>query len=367
MTTNDDVSLPPAAELRTDPLTGAQVFVAAGRDRRPIQTPQSIDSASTFAVSDPFADGSESDTPAESLSLRRNGSAADEPGWLVRVVPNRYPAVAQIGEVTTGATSEATSILPARGLHEVVIECPDFRSSLAELSVVEIARVLTAWQLRVRHMVRLPGIDCIHLFRNEGRDAGASLPHCHSQILALAKRDPALVNRLLREQGFRSSQGKSLFATWLKDELHFGRRILLDGPFVVVCPIASQFAMQIRVCSSANEFQFHQLPAEDVATLAGILLSVARTLRQVCDNPAMNIVVTLPPIGDPLFPWMIDFLPRTARLAGFELSSGIHIVTVSPESAAARFRDAIHWQPACDADEIVPSDCHWLDSTAEPG
>src|SRR5581483_8150799 len=135
------------AELRRDAVAGRWVAVAPGRASRPGGATPIGDELATC----PFDAGREDRTPPETLRL------GDGPtGWAVRVVPNLYPALER---------------------QEVVVHGHEHRRSLAELGDGVLDLVAEAWQRRARDA---GGI--VFAIVNEGHEAGASLPHSHSQL-----------------------------------------------------------------------------------------------------------------------------------------------------------------------------------------
>lgn len=354
-------------ERRLDVLTGRHVIVAADRADRPIQPtrfePPSFDN-------DPFAEGQEVQTPHERLSLRRISSRADQPGWLVRVVPNLYPAVSEesVDGVTASPERTLTGLsadVAATGVHEVVLECPDQRSCLAEFAVVEFARVLSAWQKRLQSIsadAATSGVRAVNIFRNEGRPAGASLPHCHSQILATDFVSGLLADRTARESATRQKNGGSLFERWLESEVAAEQRLVgLRNWLTVVCPFASRVSRQIRFCPSASAGRFLYLSETQLLELSTAVLDVVRALQTIAGRFPHNLCLTLPPLDQPdAFPWMLDLLPRQQRIAGFELMTDVDVVTVTPEETAAQLRRCVTWTPLFDiAQPICPPDYCW--------
>lgn len=368
-------------EKRTDILTGRQVLVAAQRSARPSQgLPQPVVSNDLY---DPFLEGHEHQTPDERLALRSSASIANQPGWLLRVVPNRYPAVQETTapSETTGATPSVVAVQPdhtdspfvinpAGGMHEVVIECPDHRCRMVNLTVWEVARVLMAWQKRLHDLATLPQIQAVSIFRNEGVHAGASLPHCHSQIVGthfvndIVQRRTKILQADLQR---RRSAKTCLYQWWLQSELSAATRVIsANSQLVVLCPFASRAAWQVRLCPVAEACYaadpFEHLSGEFLVELASKLHSVVTALHQICGAVSFNVVLSLPPAKQPeLYPWMLDVLPRTGHMAGFEILTDCEIITMAPETAAAEFRKTAVWNNLpFDSHCLTPQDYHWL-------
>ena len=84
------------SELRHEPISRRWVIIATERSRRPTDfnlTPTEMPGAGNC----PFCPGNEPQTPPEITALR-DGTDANAPGWRVRVVPNKYPALMIEGE-----------------------------------------------------------------------------------------------------------------------------------------------------------------------------------------------------------------------------------------------------------------------------
>ncbi|MEZ6123242.1 MAG: hypothetical protein R3C49_08725 [Planctomycetaceae bacterium] len=362
------------AEWRCDPLTGSRILLATSRAGRPVHLGTSSDfpwDSAESRADDPFLEGHEHDTPDERLALRRAGSEVNSTGWLLRVVPNRFPAVLAHSPCPLPEDVSMDRIFQTRtavGIHDVVIECPDGRSRLVDCSVTEVARILTAWQKRAEVIDRDRTMQSLAVFRNEGAFAGASLPHCHSQILAHNECDELLLRRLQRIDEWREARGGSgicLYQSWLQAEQRMGIRIVrTQDDVAVVCPFASQVSRQVRFCPMnqrcGDAQPFFELSENAVLTLAALLLSVIQTLARQLGGFSFNLTLTLPPVGQSeRFPWMLDVLPRTSQFAGFELLSRSEIVTHAPEETAAWLTEQTNWLAATAVDPICPEGWQW--------
>ena len=348
-------------EIRTDVLTGQKVIIAPLRSERPFAVmPDAVLSRSD----DPFAEGNECETPPERFAVRDSASMPNEPGWTLRVVPNRFPAV----EPLRGAGLQPASIAaddgrlearttelpppepelklfpcePAIGEHDVVIECPDSRSRLADLSIEEIAAVFCAWRARVQEIKAGGWYSSVAVFRNEGCSAGASLAHCHSQIIASKQLTPLDAERHSREIGHRDQTGRDLIGDLIQAERADASRVIcVNEYFTVLCPFASRTSWHVRFVPT-DELPRSFADASDAALedLAKLLKQIVGLLETAIGIPfSFNLILPHPRIDrSPAFRWMLDLLPRTGRIAGWELLSGVDIVTVAPEHAAEVLR-----------------------------
>ncbi|MCR9198335.1 MAG: hypothetical protein NXI04_06815 [Planctomycetaceae bacterium] len=365
----------PDSHTRLDILTGRPVIMAAAREQRPVplQDGMTSDAAAkpdSGAAADPFLEGQESHTPDERLALRQTDTRPNMRGWLVRVVPNRYPAVVQATGDSDKPPPQSAHWEPLIGQHDVVVECADFLTQLQQLSVTQLTRVLLAWQLRVLQLHADGRFPHIRIFRNQGVMAGASLPHSHSQIVATALADETAGMPLWRAPLTDSGENR-VFLQWKNAELQAETRLLeASAKWLIVCPFAGRFSWHTRVCPGPETPAcFERLSVAQLKQLAARLKSICVALPKLAGQVDFNLTLTLPSVGiGSTFPWMLDILPRPGRIAGFELMTGVHIVTVTPETAAARFRETIVWEQVVAAprdgqspidNDVTPVGYHW--------
>ena len=350
-------SIPPS--LRTDALTGHSVIVAPDRGSRPGAT-QRGPQLQHPEDGDPFLEGCESATPGEVLALRESDSAPNTPGWLIRVVPNRFPTLAPAAQ----PPARSHDLLPQSivfGAHDVVIESPDDRQQLMQTTPPEFARVLFAWRRRIEQLERNPDIAAVSAFRNEGFRAGASLPHVHSQIVGMNAVPHEIAGRLQRAIDYRQRTGRDLFDDLCAAELHEERRIIdASSDLLIYCPFAGRVAWQVRfVARSASQQQYSAASSRLLGRLAAAIHSTVDAITQIIGEFAFNLVLIQSPVGRREMPWYIDLIPRTAGSAGFEFTTDVDIVTTAPEFAAEQLRNAIHWTSA-ESSLIEPAGYEWI-------
>lgn len=357
-------------EIRVDALSGRRSIICAHRSQRPGSVRPEPELTSTDSTSDPFMEGAEHNTPHERFALRRTDSSVDGRGWLLRVVPNRYPSVL----AGTDGTVESSPRDPLcvgrqpRGVHDVIIECPDDRTRLTDLSAAEVLRVLYAWQMRLQQLSDLPLVQHVSLFRNEGFSAGASLPHCHSQIMGLDFIPDQIGQRIERAAGFRRMNGQELVEAVRHRESEIARRIVRQSDqFLTLCPWSSRVSWHVQWLPAAEKnYDFARMETSVLAELAAQILSVVRSITDICGRISMNIAVVLPPLNHvAAFPWSLELLPRNSRIAGFEMITDVDIVTVAPEEAACQLREKTVWVADPEARAaLFPVGYHWTVSRA---
>ena len=273
----------------------------------------------------PFCEGRESATPPETFALGPEGRAADSPGWWVRVVPNKFPAF--FAPATAGRSREGLfAVRPARGRQEVVVHSPRHRRSLAELSLRELDLVAAAWQARAA-AAREEGFGYVQALVNEGRAAGASLAHSHSQLVWLEEEPPLVAQE-------RAAAGaRCVLCDVLREELEQKIRIVAerDG-LVLLCPFAARQPYEMLIAPLACEDD----PFAGGALAAALALLADGIRRLRAAEPGAPVNAWLHPGPH----WHLEVVPRLSVLAGLELGAGYYVNTLAPESAAGILREA---------------------------
>jgi len=333
-------------ELRIDPISGLRTIVAGDRATRPGGGMRADPRPPIDPETDPFREGHEDRTPPELFALRPDGGAPDSPGWTVRVVPNLYPALAlpegdapaTQADPLAGGRGEPNlfATRPAEGAHEVIVNAPDSVTSLHDLDPEQVDTAMDVWRERMRAH---EGAAYVHVIVNEGREAGASLPHTHAQLYAL----PFVPAGVARERErftayFDRTQGRNLAEDLLQEEVRRRERIVsIDREAVAICPWAARVPFQIQILPRRPRRAFEEDGPVGGAMLHGVLGRLARVLGAV---PPLNLWVRTAPRGAESFCWRIDVLPRLTHLAGLELGTGVNLNIVPPERAAEILRDA---------------------------
>ena len=323
-------------EVRTCPFDGSRTIVAAGRASRPGAEWSVEPAAAVDTASDPFLEGHEAQTPPEVDADRPGGGAADGPGWVTRVVPNAFPLVAaDAPEAEREALPELFGAAPAAGAHEVVIQSPQAVGSLAELDPSQLRRVVAMWQQRLRAHAGAPARQ---LFVNERVRAGASQAHTHAQLVTL----PAVPGALARERERADAyavrmMGSTLAADYLQEEVRRGHRVVaVDDEVVLIAPWASRGPFHLTILPRTAALAFEGQAEGIGASMIGDALR--RLAARFGAPPPLNLWVRTAVSGAERTSWRIELLPALTQVGGLELSTGLDVCTVAPETAAAELR-----------------------------
>jgi len=327
-------------ELRKDPVTGRWVIISTDRQKRPNDF--RFDRAATIGRDQcPFCPGRESLTPPEVLSYRQHGGSANTPGWDVRVVPNKFPALQVEGTLDRegeGIFDRMNGI----GAHEVIVETPDHGRTLASMSEPEIERVLSAYRDRMLDLKQDRRLRHILIFKNHGAAAGATLEHSHSQLIALP-----IVPDFVREEieGARrhfAEKERCVFCDILRQELVDRPRVVAENADIVaLAPYAPRFAFETWLLPKRHASRFEHAPRHEYENLARLLKLLLQRVDRALERPAYNLIVHTSPFSEDtseVYHWHLELMPRLTSVAGFEWGTGFYINPTSPEEAARVLR-----------------------------
>ncbi len=301
----------PGPILRRNALSGKWTAITAARGVRP------SDLGGSSAVC-PFCEGNEALTPPELDAFRDDASAPDEPGWRVRVVPNKYPALA-----------------PPQGRSEVIAHSPQHDDDLEQLPAAQVTDVVRMYQRRLAAS-EAAGDAAATIILNRGREAGASLAHPHSQLFGTPIVPPLLQAELERFAAYEQEWGGCLLCSLWRAA---GERLVFEDDLVAWTPDASRFGYELWLAPREHQESFGLAAAPVVARA---LQRALRALNTVIGSGALNYWLhTAPFAGHGPYHWHIEIAPKTAVLAGFELGTDITVNVVDPLEAAALLRAAL--------------------------
>jgi UDPglucose--hexose-1-phosphate uridylyltransferase len=333
------------AQLRYDPTMGDWIAFSTARADRPHEEPVDADPAPSAEPrrdpACPFCPGNEHATRS---TIDLEPDPAQPERWLVRVFSNKYPALSPDVPPERSVPAGIFREMPGYGRHEVIVESPDHGTALADQPLDQVTRVLGVLRRRASVLAREPQLEFVQVFKNHGARAGSSLPHPHFQILAtpVVPRQIRLRYQLAAE--FYNEHGVSVYDELCRSELDAKVRVISSSPeFVAFNPFASRMPYETWIVPRNPAPTFEAVDPRALPELARVLSDVLRRLRKVLDDPPFNLMILSAPrrhADEPDFVWHIEILPRLGTAAGFELSTGMAINSVFPETAAEALRGA---------------------------
>lgn len=327
-------------ELRKDPIVGRWIIIATDRTKRPQEfKPEFRQSPTAFC---PFCEGKEDATPREILAYRAPGTMPNQPGWRVRVVPNKFPALQVEGNLEKRGDG-IYDLMNGIGAHEVIIDCPQHETNISRLTENNIREVL--WVYRDRLVDLKKDRRLVHglIFKNVGASAGASIDHSHSQLIVTPVVPISVWEEMTGSLEFYNYRGRCIFCDIIQQELATDSRIVLDTPsFVVFCPFASRFPFETWIVPKQHSSHFENIQRQGIEEMGMVLKNTLRKLEVALDDPAYNYIIHTAPFDTgelAHYHWHLEIFPRLTRVAGFEWGSGFYINPVPPEQAAAFLRE----------------------------
>ncbi len=291
--------------------------------------------------------------PATMLYLKENGNVvrSHDPAegerphnWLVRVIPNLYPAFGPPRQPQdTGQIMVGDDFGYAIGHHEVIVETPIHEDDPADTQLPQLELVVEAYVDRLKELSAKPYVKYVSIFRNFGIEAGASLSHAHSQVIAT----PIVPTTIKEEQEacrlHYDQHGTCAFCDIIGKELNGPRLIHEDDNFVVFAPYASIGPMAFWIAPKRHAPNILNFSPSDISAFARTLKISLTALKTVVNDPPYNYGFHLSTDSEDQnsYHWHLEVYPKLSTWAGFELTTGMYINTVTPETAAESLRKAL--------------------------
>ncbi len=334
-------------QLRKNPITREWVIIATERSRRPSDFSHAEDTSPTagleYADNCPFCPGHEDKTPPEVLAFRKNPELANGDGWWVRVIPNKFPALAIEGSLDRSGYG-MYDFMNGVGAHEVILETPQHNKNMATVDHSQAAEVWWAIRQRMMDLSRDPRFKYVSVFRNHGKIAGTSLEHPHSQMVALPMVPGDVMLEIQGADAYYSYHDRCIYCDMIRQELHFGQRIVCEtDDFVAFEPFAPKFPFETWVLPKKHSRSFIEDGEEQIPGFVTVLQDVLGRIGRCLNNPPFNYVLHTSPFEaekEHCFHWHLEILPRMTIAAGFEMGTGIYINVTAPEDSAAHLRAA---------------------------
>ncbi|OHA14090.1 MAG: hypothetical protein A2909_02730 [Candidatus Tagabacteria bacterium RIFCSPLOWO2_01_FULL_39_11] len=338
------------SEFRKDIVSGDWILMASGRSRKPRLFRRARGGQKTSKKNCPFEDPQKSGNPKPILWYPfPNGGAPGEAkfenisgkNWFLQIIPNKYPALIPYKNKNCLQKKEygPYKIVEGSGFHEVIIT-KDHNKSLAQMSNDEVETVLRSFQERYLILKKDLCLKYILIFHNHGESAGASIPHPHSQLVALPIIPPDVTSSLRGSERFFHDNKKCVHCVIIEWEIKEKKRVIAENKnFIAICPFASRVSYEIRIFPKHHSLYFENIKDKDRKSLSGILKKVLLALYKNLKNPDYNFFIHTAPPAEVSYAehyhWHIEILPRTYKWAGLELGTGVEIVAVLPEKAAS--------------------------------
>jgi UDPglucose--hexose-1-phosphate uridylyltransferase len=329
-------------ELRRDPIGGRWVIVSTDNPKGPTDF-HLVKPPPANAEDCPFCYGNEHLTPPEIFAKRDGGGPPNSSGWSVRVVPNKFAAL----KIEGGLDKEGAGMFDMMngvGAHEVIIENPDHHKEFSQLEVGQIESVIWTYRNRSLDLRQDKRFQYILLFKNQGKAAGASLSHPHTQLIALPMIPKNVQEELSGAEHYFKYKERCIYCDMVNQETQEKKRVVAQNDaFIAFCPFASRFPFEIWLLPKGHLAAFDRIEPDMIKELAGILKNVLSRMNKVLKWPSYNFIIHTSPIEERIreeYHWHFEIMPKLSRTAGFEWGTGFYINPTPPDSAAKVLRAA---------------------------
>ncbi len=327
-------------ELRKDPIVGRWVIISKERGKRPSDFV--VEKEITKGGFCPLCPGHENTTPGEVLAYGRNGGAPNSPGWTLRVVPNKYPALMIEGELDKegeGVYDKMNGV----GAHEVIVETPDHNETLVDLPPERLVQVLWSYRDRITDLAKDVRFRYVMIFKNYGRAAGASLEHSHSQLIALPVVPELVCEELLGAKTYYKYKERCVFCDIIRQEMNQGIRLVCENEgFLAVTPFAPRSPFEVWVLPRKHRSSYIDMSDGEFRLLSQLFSETLRRLNGAIPYAPYNYVLHTTPLQEgnlEYYHWHFEIMPKLTMIAGFEWGTGFYINPTPPEDAAKFLRE----------------------------
>ncbi len=329
-------------ELRRDMVRDSWVLIVNGKALKPSDFPINKSTVASRLGEEicPFCEGNENLTTGELDAFRTLGSLPNQPGWLVRAIPNKFAMFKMTKEDLEYRSCGIYSRCNGLGQHEVVIETPQHGIQLHELPASQIILLIKMLQQRFKALAADARIKYIQIYKNKGLFAGASQDHSHSQILAY----PMVPDRNKGVPKYFNEHGRCLICQMIEEEIGQDRIIYESDHFIILSPYAPRFSYEAWIIPKEHQKYFADIDDAEIKDLQAVLKGYLASMLACLDNPSYNIMINSAPVNvskQDGYHWYIEIIPRLIISNAVEIASGYFINPVDPESAARILRNEL--------------------------
>ena len=350
-------------EIRINPIVPTEsVLVATARGMRPKKAEELAPRDTRRHVETcPFCRGNEHKTPPLILSW-----PPESGDWQIRMVENLYPVLGDDRE-QTGFNFGLQQSIDGYGRHEVIIDHCDHGIAIHEMAESHLAALFGVYQARMRQLFDSDErLKYVLVFKNFGPAAGASIPHTHSQVIAMPVVPENVEAEVRNSAAHYAKHHQCIFCALIDEALTFeatiydrnsgavrrrvnvGQYVVERGEkFIAIKPFASRYEWEVHILPLQHQAEFLELKADDLPDLARVLKRTMARLDAVIGGAQYNFFLHSVPhdsetgANAPSYHWHLEICPRTSIPTGFELGSGLFVNTINPEQAAEKLRAVV--------------------------
>ncbi len=261
----------------------------------------------------PFCRGNEDKTPKP--EIWRYPYIEDKPSdWEVRVVRNMFGAMQPSREMLSKRNF-------AYGHSLVVIDTPDHSKLYSELPISKMIMIFNVIKAVMEPLLKDNYVNHISIFKNEGRQAGASLEHAHHQIITFPE-VPEKLKELSKGCCKVCRSGKNEYNIYTDE---YVRAFVLRN---------SQMPFSTVVTTLEHRRGILDLTNQEIYSLFRVIKTITKFYDEKLGFPSYNVLYYDAPKSLEQFHFFVELVPRLTTPGGFELLTGIYI-NPTPNALAA--------------------------------
>ena len=331
------------SQLRQDIVSDDWVVIATGRAKRPDDFIKKEPKKKEKKKICHFCDILKNEKP---ILVFSKGEKIENPPydhWTTCVVANKYPAFSPSLKMNRRQIGPY-QIMDGVGFHELVVT-RDHEKTIAQMSVSSVKEIIDTYQERYLDLSNEPLINYVSIFHNQGEEAGASVAHHHSQIIAIPTFDSDIRSSLNGSKRYFKKHGQCPHCTMIKYDRKTQERVIFENKeFLVVCPFVSRVAFEIRIYPKVHQGYFERIKDDSKRQLAEAFKMAFQALGSALNYPDYNFFLHTAPCDGKNYDhyhWNWQIIPHTQIWAGFELGTEMEISTITPEAAAKFLRQQL--------------------------
>jgi len=317
-------------EIRKDYVLDRYVIFSPKRAKRPHSFDFEVGSKEkTPKEKCPFCPGNEHMAP---LSIKE----IPKRKWKVRLIPNKFPALKEVS--FTGEIGDKPFIhYNPYGYHEILIETPEHNKKFYELSLNQIQLCIKVMMERYEELIKKKEIVYVSIFKNDGKRAGASISHTHSQIIASPMFPRVIAEEMEAAEKYYELEKRCPFCDIVDIEKRKNERIISENKeFVVLSPYAAVWPYESWILPKKHISQISDMTDSQQKNMAKIIKGLLKKYNEIFKGLMYTVVYHSFPVSD-LWHFHIEIYPRLKIYGGFEYF-GLFINEIFPEYAAKKLK-----------------------------
>lgn len=320
------------SEIRKDPIVNRWIitlddkyFTPASVSSIPLNLPENDKNC-------PFCPGNESKISKVIYEVKDPDNK-----WKVKVIPNNKPYLTVEKQLKKQGMG-IFDVISGTGANEVIIESPLHNLDLDKMDNQLISDIINTYVYRILDLKKDIRFEFIIIFKNRGPDAGGTLLHPYSQLIALPVIPKRISEEIESSLKYFELKNRCVFCDVIDNELSYNERVIKETEnYIVLAPFASRVSFELWILPKFHSTHFHNLTSEQIYELSSILKDTIYRLNKSLNNPSYNYMIHTAPIKSeelPFYHWHIEIMPRIKRTEGFEWGTGFYINPTFPEDVA---------------------------------